>query len=335
MQSSGTDIGGPFGNGVGVGVGVPAPFTWQPDPESEPWEPKTYDGSYYGPSSLTVSTLRSDNSVYARLTLDLGPESIVKIAHQMGVRSSLQPVASIGLGSNDVSVLDMASAYATLAAGGVYSKPMAIRKVVLPSGEVDTVTGWGIAQRKRVFPDGVAYEVTRILGQNLLSGTGTRAYFGRPAAGKTGTTDDHTDAWFCGYTPTLSTAVWVGYPNATVSMTSVHGISVSGGSFPAEIWNLFVSRALAYTPVADFPAAGEAVAWRPWQGQYQLEGDTSTVETGTTETVATETRPGATTTTGGGTTEPPPVTEPPNVTPPEVLTTLTTRWALFWVMVPL
>src|SRR3990170_107759 len=174
-----------------------APFRWQPDPQSEPWTPKTYDGSYYGPSSITEATLRSDNSVYARLTLDLGPESIVKIAHEMGIRSPLAPVASIGLGSNDVSVLDMASAYATLAAGGVYSEPMAIRRVVLKSGQVDTEIGWGQAERKRVVPDGVAYQVTRILGQNLLYGTGTRAYFGRPAAGKTGTTDDHTDAWFC------------------------------------------------------------------------------------------------------------------------------------------
>jgi penicillin-binding protein 1A len=311
---------------------VSAPFTWQPDPLSEPWTPKTYDGSYYGPSSLTVATLRSDNSVYARLTLDLGPESVAKIARDMGVRSTLQPVASIGLGSNDVSVLDMASAYATLAAGGVYAKPMAIRKVVLPSGQEDTATGWGKPQRKRVFPDGVAYQVTRILEQNMLSGTGTDAYFGRPAAGKTGTTDDHTDAWFCGYTPTLSTAVWVGYPNATIEMTNVHGISVTGGSFPATIWNLFVSRALGRTPVADFPLPRQQVVWRPWKGQYQLYGDTSTLETSTTEsgptdTVETEPAPTAPTipttpttpttptpTTAPPATEPPPITEEPPVT---------------------
>jgi penicillin-binding protein 1A len=311
---------------------VSAPFTWQPDPLSEPWSPKTYDGSYYGPSSLTVSTLRSDNSVYARLTLDLGPESVAKIAHDMGIRSTLHPVASIGLGSNDVSVLDMASAYATLAAGGVYAKPMAIRRVVLKSGQEDTETGWGKPQRKRVFPDGVAYQVTRILEQNMLSGTGTGAYFGRPAAGKTGTTDDHTDAWFCGYTPTLSAAVWVGYPNATIEMTHVHGISVTGGSFPATIWNLFVSRALARTPVADFPLPRQQVVWRPWKGQYQLVGDTPTTETSTTEsgptdTVETEPPPTVPTTpttptsppaTTAPATEPPPITEAPpeNTAPP-------------------
>jgi penicillin-binding protein 1A len=295
---------------------ISAPFTWQPDPLSEPWTPKTYDGSYYGPSTLTAATLRSDNSVYARLTLDLGPESIVKIAHAMGVKSPLQPVGSIGLGSNDVSVLDMASAYATLAAGGVYAQPMAIRKVVLATGQVDTEAGWGRAQRRRVFPDGVAYQVTRILASNMVAGTGTRAYFGRPAAGKTGTTDDHTDAWFCGYTPNLATAVWVGYPGATVEMTNVHGIAVAGGTFPAIIWNLFVSAALENTPVVDFPLPTEQVVWRPWHGQYQLEGDTSTTETSTTETAPTETRPAPTT-------APPQTTEPPvpTTTEPPVPTT--------------
>jgi penicillin-binding protein 1A len=294
---------------------VSAPFTWQPDPQSEPWTPKTYDGSYYGPSTITESTLRSDNSVYARLTLDLGPESIVRIAHAMGVKSPLQPVASIGLGSNDVSVLDMASAYATLAAGGVYAEPMAIRKVVLSSGETDTETGWGRPERRRVFPDGVAYQVTRILARNMLAGTGTRAYFGRPAAGKTGTTDDHTDAWFCGYTPTLSTAVWVGYPNATIEMTNVHGIAVVGGTFPAVIWNLFVSAALSGTPAVDFPLPGEQVAWRPWKGQYQLEGDTSTTETVTTETAPTEPETKPVPTTTAPPTEPVPTTTSPPTEP--------------------
>ncbi len=300
-----------------------APFFYQANPDSEPWEPKTYDGTYYGPSTVTEATLRSDNSVYARLTLDVGPENVVKIAHSMGVRSALEPVPSIGLGSNVVSVLDMASAYATLAAGGIYSRPMAIRKVVLPGGRVDRASGWGKSDRKRVIPDGVAYEVTKILEQNLLDGTGTRAYFGRPAAGKTGTTDNHTDAWFCGYTPTLATAVWVGYPNAAVEMTSVHGISVSGGSFPAEIWNLFVSRALGPTPVADFPLPKQQPVYRSWSGQYQNEGDyTDTSATGT-GTGKSDTAAQPTTgegDAGGGAPVPPPTTAPeppPPTTVPE------------------
>ena len=312
-----------------------APFFYQANPQSEPWEPETYDGTYYGPSSVTAATLRSDNSVYARLTLDVGPENVAKMAHDLGVRSSLQAVPSIGLGSNVVSVLDMASAYATLSAGGVYSEPMAIRRVVLPGGVVDTKAGWGKPDRKRVIPDGVAYEVTKILEQNMTSGTGTGAYFGRPAGGKTGTTDDHTDAWFCGYTPTLAAAVWVGYPNATVEMSSVHGISVSGGSFPAEIWNLFVSRALDPTPVADFPLPKQLPAFRSWEGKYQSSGDYNTdtgatyTDTGTGETdTQPQPSPGGndplpppSTTTPPTTTTPPPTTEPPPpAAPPPTIT---------------
>src|SRR5256885_330145 len=154
----------------------------------------------------------------------------------------------MGLGSIAVSPLEMASAYATLAAGGMYSKPMAIRKVIFSNGKEDNDTGWRRPQRTRAVPAGVAYEVTRILEQNVLHGTGVGAYFGRPAAGKTGTTDNHADAWFCGYTPNLEATVWVGYPRAEIPMVGVHGISVTGGSFPATIWHLFMDSAIGSTP---------------------------------------------------------------------------------------
>jgi penicillin-binding protein 1A len=247
-----------------------APFVWQPDPNSEPWEVSTYSHSYSGPVSIATATLASDNTVYARLTLDVDPENVVKIARRMGIKTKLQPVASIGLGSNSVSVLEMASAYATLAAGGVYSEPMAIRKVVLPDGNVDKGADWGVSKRKRVMPDGVAYEVTRILQQNMTGGTGTGAYYGDPSsAGKTGTTDNFADAWFAGYTPRASTVVWVGYPNAQIEMTSVHGIRVAGGTFPASIWNLFMSSVFAGAPFVDWPLPTNPVEWLPFQGQYE------------------------------------------------------------------
>jgi penicillin-binding protein 1A len=269
-----------------------APFYYRPDENSEPWTPKTYDGSYHGPTSLTSATLRSDNSVYARLTLDVGPERVAELAREMGVHSPLTPVPSIGLGTNGVSVLDMASGYATLAAGGIYTEPTGIRKVLLPNGEVDET--WAEPNRRRVMPDWVAYEVTKILEENMLSGTGTGAYFGRPAAGKTGTTDDYTDAWFCGYTPNLATAVWIGYPNAAIQMTSVHGRTVSGGSFPADVWNLFMSSAIGSTQVADFELPRQQPVWKPWEGEYQDYGTytpeyTPPADTETTETDETET----------------------------------------------
>src|ERR1043165_1291447 len=119
----------------------------------------------------------------------------------------------------------MAAAYATPAAGGVLSKPMAITKVILPKGKQDTKAGWGKPEQKQVISPGVAYEVTRILQQNVISGTGIAANFGRPAAGKTGTTENHADGWFCGYTPQLQASVWVGDQRAEIPMYNAHGIS--------------------------------------------------------------------------------------------------------------
>ena len=299
-----------------------APFHWQPDPLSEPWDVATYAGDYYGPSTIASSTLRSDNTVYARLTLDVGPENVVRIAHEMGIKTRLEPVASVGLGTNSVSVLDMASAYATLAAGGIYSEPMAIKKVVLPSGKVDTGAGWGKPKRKRVFRDGVAYEVTKILQQNILAGTGTAANFGRPAAGKTGTADDFADAWFVGYTPTLATAVWVGYPRAQIPMTNVHGIRVAGGTFPAQIWHDFMVAAIGSSPYAEFPYPSQPVDWQPFHGQYAYYGPppcTKNCDGGKKKDDET-TSSGETDTGGGGTDTAPPTdtTSPP---PPPPTTT--------------
>ena len=252
---------------------VSAPFTYRPNPvgncdDGSWWCVKTYDSSYNGWTSVESATLRSDNSVYAQLTLDVGPERVASLARRLGVRTPLDVrgsfVPAMGLGSIAVSPLDMASAYATLAAGGIYTEPTAIRKVVLPNGKPDT--RWARDHRRtRVVSDGVASVVTRILEDNIRYGTGTRAALNRPAAGKTGTTDEHADAWFVGYTPNLATAVWMGYTRGEIPMTNVHGISVSGGSFPAEIWRRFMEPALADRPTADFREPATAVSFRTWE----------------------------------------------------------------------
>ncbi|MGI8974227.1 MAG: transglycosylase domain-containing protein [Gaiella sp.] len=255
---------------------VSAPFTYRvrengscEDPSGSWWCVKTYDSSYYGWSSISRSTLRSDNAVYAQLTLDVTPEKVGAMARLLGVRTPLTVggrfVPAMGLGSIAVSPLDMASAYATLAAGGIYSEPTAIRRVVLPNGKVDTAAGVGRVKRTRVVPDGVAAAVTEILEQNMLYGTGTRASFGRPAAGKTGTTDEHADAWFVGYTPDLATAVWMGYTRGEIPMANVHGIAVSGGSFPAEIWRRFMAPALASRPARAFPEPRQPAVYARWE----------------------------------------------------------------------
>ncbi len=204
------------------------------------------------------------------------------MANRLGVASSLKTkegayVPSLGLGSIGVSPLDMASAYATIAAGGIYSKPMAIRKVELPELDgdgwaVDKDANWGKPERQRVIADWVAAEVTEILEMNIQSGTGVGANIGRTAGGKTGTTENHADAWFCGITPTLSGTVWVGYPQAEIPMTSVHGISVAGGTFPAQIWRLFMEEAIGSTPERDFPEAQSEPIWHEFtRGEYAGE----------------------------------------------------------------
>ena len=276
---------------------VSAPFTWQPDPAAPAWNVSTYSHSYSGAITVQQATLQSDNTVYAKLTLDVGPQNVADMAHKLGVQSPLEPVPSIGLGSNAVSPLDMASAYATLAAGGIYSKPTAIRKVILANGKEDDQAGWGHPQRTRVIPDWVAATVTGVLEQNVLYGTGVRANFGRPAAGKTGTTDDHADAWFCGYLPNLQATVWVGYPQGEIPMLSVHGIAVAGGSFPAEIWRRFMEQVTRYSPAQDFPQPTTIPDFRYFkQGPWAFEGSTTdTTSSTTTMTTATTTRAQTTT----------------------------------------
>jgi penicillin-binding protein 1A len=263
---------------------VSAPFTYRPGDigscdDGSWWCVKTYDSSYSGWTSIRRATIASDNTVFAQLTLDVTPEKVAEMARKLGVRSPLDVngsyVPSMGLGTIAVSPLDMASAYATLAAGGVYAEPTAIRRVVLANGNEDKTTGWGTPKRTRVIPDGVAWEVTRILIENVQYGTGTRALLTRPAAGKTGTTDEHADAWFVGYTPDLATAVWMGYTRGEIPMESVHGISVSGGSFPAEIWRGFMEPALERRPPLAFPEQPAApVEWRPFsRGPWALSYD--------------------------------------------------------------
>ena len=242
------------------------PITYQPDPNIPAWEVSTYDHSYSGWTTIRSATIRSDNSVFAQLTVDVGPENVAETARRMGVRTPLLAVPSLGLGSIAISPLDLASGYATLAGRGVYSRPMAIRKVILPGdrGE-DTSAGWGEPRRRRVMSEEEAYVITKILEENMQYGTGTGAALVRPAAGKTGTTDDHADAWFAGYTPNLTTVVWVGYPQGEIPMENVHGISVSGGSFPAEIWRLFMQRALWESEPLDWVVPAELPDWEYWE----------------------------------------------------------------------
>jgi penicillin-binding protein 1A len=268
-----------------------APFKYDPsgigscdtDPPTA-WCPETYDHTYAGAISIEQGTLRSDNSVYARLSLDVGADNIAAMAYKLGVRTDLHAregvyVPSMGLGSRVITPLDNASVYSTLAAGGIYSKPMAIRKVVLADGRVDKESGWGVPQRKRVIADWVAAEVVRILKENMTSGTGVGAYFTPESAGKTGTTDDYADAWFCGFTPALEGTVWIGFPAGEIPMRSVHGISVSGPTFPATIWKLFMERAVDYAPYpTGFPTPTTSPVWRSPSLKWAMSSGSSSYD---------------------------------------------------------
>jgi penicillin-binding protein 1A len=211
----------------------------------------------------------------------------------------------------------MASVYSTLSAGGIYSKPMAIRKVVFPDGKTDD--HWGRPQRKRVIQDWVAAEVTRILEENMTSGTGVGAYFGRTSAGKTGTTDSYADAWFCGFTPSLEATVWIGYPKGEIPMTSVHGISVSGPTFPATIWKLFMERAVDYAPYpTEFPTAKTSPHWTYHHLQYALSGGySSTYSSSSSGSYTPPAQVASPTTTTRPAPKPAPKPAPPPVTTPE------------------
>jgi penicillin-binding protein 1A len=280
---------------------VSAPFTYKPHAvgncdDGSWWCVHTYDNSYSGWSSIRSATVRSDNAVYAQLTLDVTPERIAETARRMGVQSPLDVngayVPAMGLGSIAVSPLDIGSGYATLAAGGVYAEPMAIRKVVLSNGREDTDAGWGVPKRRRAISEGTAAIVTRILEQNIQYGTGTRANIPRPAAGKTGTNEEHADAWFAGYTPDLATTVWVGYTRGEIPMENVHGIAVSGGSFPAEIWRRFMDPALEGTPETPFAEPDHWPTWKPFtRGRYALSYDPYKPETTASEETETEKKP--------------------------------------------
>ena len=234
-----------------------------------PWKVKTYGGTYGGSMNLVRATTQSDNTVYAQLILDVGPDAVKEAAKDLGITSKLDGYPAEGLGGLRIGVspLEMANAYATIAAGGVRHKPIAVRKIVFPDGKSEDL---GKPKGKRAFSDGVAWEATKILQQNVLSGTGTKANIGCPSAGKTGTVDEYTDAWYIGYTPKLTSAVWVGYPNQKVPMYSVHGIRVAGGTFPAAIWHDYMAKVNGDCSSFQPPSSG--ASFQPFFGRYAGTG---------------------------------------------------------------
>jgi penicillin-binding protein 1A len=239
-----------------------------------PFEIKTYGGDSGGSMNLHRATLRSDNSVYIQLAADLGPDKVKETARMMGIKSKLSGYCAETLGGleDGVSPLEMASAYATIANGGYRNRPRAIRKVTTRDGHTELPKRWRV-HRVKAFEDGVTYEATKILEDNINGGTGTHAQIGCPAGGKTGTTDKNIDAWFVGFTPRLSTAVWVGYPGgAHVSMNGLYmGRNVDGGTYPADIWGAYMKSAIGKF-CGDFKKPTTPFQSQPFFGHYSRSG---------------------------------------------------------------
>jgi penicillin-binding protein 1A len=221
------------------------------DPDCGRWEPENYGGASYGPLDLVAATARSVNTVFAQLIARVGPESVTDVARRLGIRSELEPVCSIALGSEEVTPLEMTTAYAALAAGGVAHRPVAVRLV---RGRDGSVFERATFEGEAVMAENDAAQVTLALRSVIAEGTGQAAGFGlAELAGKTGTTNDNADAWFCGYSPLMAACVWVGYPEGRVPMTDVRGIRVTGGSFPALIWRDFMAAVHEGLDVPPFP----------------------------------------------------------------------------------
>ena len=186
-------------------------------------EIKTYSGKGGGSMNLHRATLASDNSVYTQLAADLGPDKVKETARMMGIKSKLIGYCAESLGGleDGVSPLEMANAYATIANGGYRNRPRVIRKITTREGPQKLPARWRV-HRTKAFSDGVTYEAIKILQANITGGTGGQRADRLPAGGKTGTTDKNIDAWFVGFTPRLSTAVWVGFPGSTQDLDERH-----------------------------------------------------------------------------------------------------------------
>ncbi|MGH2711971.1 MAG: transglycosylase domain-containing protein [Actinomycetota bacterium] len=246
--------------------------------DSDPWIVQNYEGQSFG-GSLTVeqATISSVNVVYAQLIRDLHPERVVEVAHRMGIRSRLRPYCSAVLGANEVSTLEMSSAFGTLAAGGMRHPPFGVSRIEDSAGNI--LYEASTAGHRAIDPQ-VAWTATKILGEVIEHGTGTAAGLDRQAAGKTGTAQQWRDAWFVGYIPQLTAAVWVGFPQGQISMVypRVRIGHVTGGSFPAQIWHAFMTALDDRLPVRQFTPPGAETILVPIDVTFGCVATSSTPE---------------------------------------------------------
>ncbi len=232
------------------------PTTQFPGVFTEPgklWSPQNFGKSDLGVLSVEEATWKSSNTVYAGMVNLVTPDRVAEMANRLGVTSELDPQYALVLGTEEVSVLDMASAYSTFADRGKHTPPYVIRRVEDSAGVVLFDAKQDV-KSEQVIDEGVADTVNSVLSGVLTKGTGHSASLRVVAAGKTGTTTDSKDAWFAGYTCHLTAAVWMGYEQPK-PMKTYRGKEVSGGTVPAEIWRQFMSSATQGDEACQFPDA--------------------------------------------------------------------------------
>ncbi|MGZ6544427.1 MAG: penicillin-binding protein [Actinomycetota bacterium] len=248
-------------NGISPSTVFSAPSSIDiPLDNGEVWHVTNAEPSNYGSLTLEQATISSVNTVYAQLIDELGAQTVVDVAKRMGIRCCqrvsepkrpLLPYLSAVLGTNEVNTLEMSSAYGTLATGGQHVNPIPVISIL----DADGHPVWQANPNpKQVVDPAVASAADQILQKVVLYGTGTAANIGRPQIGKTGTNQNYADAWFVGAIPQLVAAVWVGFPQGQISMYGgFTRITVFGGTWPAQIWRLFMEKAAATFPVRSFP----------------------------------------------------------------------------------
>ena len=210
------------------------------------WKPENYNREYFGPVTLTQALAMSLNTVSVRLTLEFGPTAVVKTAHRLGIASKLEPNASIALGTSEVSVIELVSAYATFANGGFAITPHVVERVRAADGTaLYTRMPDGLG---RIIDGRYVAMMNTMMQETLLTGTARKAELpGWPAAGKTGTSQDFRDAWFVGYTAHLVTGVWLGNDDGSPTHKT------TGGGPPVDIWSRVMKTAHQGVPVVGLP----------------------------------------------------------------------------------
>lgn len=251
----------PFALAAALEAGIPLTSMWNGDSPQvfddlgKPYEVSNYGNEGWGQIDLLSATQHSVNTVYVPLAMKAGMDKVVDVARRAGIPESVAMIAtpSVALGVASPRVIDVTNAYATFAAQGVYSKPYMVASVTGPN---KGVLYEGKAQTQEVFDKDVMADLTYALKSVVNGGTGSAALaLGRPAAGKTGTSQSNASAWFSAYTPQLAASVALFRDSASESLNGIGGLtSVTGGTFPARIWTAFMKGALKGEPVMSFPA---------------------------------------------------------------------------------